>query len=109
MYLFYVYATNFQTINSIGPENELLFTFSVYFEKDLHSWPSLLKPNNNLREKLRKQYLWAVGMAAGSLRQIVNNDGDQLPINGIHGNCRGKKINIVLIRTGSEEPLYCEG
>lgn len=104
MYLFYVYTTNFQTINSIGPENELLFTFSVYFEKDSRLWPSLLKPNNNLREKLRKQYLWAVG----SLRQIVNNGGDQLQLNGINGNFRGKKINIVLIRTGSEEPQYCE-
>lgn len=108
MYLFYVYATNFQTTNSIGPENELLFTFSVYFEKDSHLWPSLLKPNNNLREKLRKQYLWAVGVAAGSRRQIVNNGADQLQLNGINGNFRGKKINIALIRTGSKEPQYCE-
>lgn len=72
--------------------------------KDSRLWPSLLKPNNNLREKLRKQYLWAVG----SLRQIVNNGGDQLQLNGINGNFRGKKINTVLIRTGSEEPQYCE-
>ena len=50
---------------------------------------------------------WTMRMAVGCLKQAMNNDEDQLEINTISENFRGKQINTILTRTGSKESLYC--